>query len=92
MTPSPRQNNGWPGATCSELSGVVPHGLRELAQTLFIQRGQVQLVHQKRIGMADANALDRQGLLREIIQVEGDDQICSALDGGCQNMAVIRVR
>jgi hypothetical protein len=41
--------------------------------------------------MAGANALARQCVLWEIIQVEGDDQIGSALDGGSQNMTVIRV-
>ena len=42
--------------------------------------------------MAGAKSIDRQGVLWEIIQVEGEDQIGSALDGGSQNMAVIRVR
>jgi hypothetical protein len=103
---------------CSELSGVMPHGLREPAQPLFLQCCQilldcfgwvleagpvlphrhadplgiqVQLIHQKRIGMAGAKAVARQGVLWEIIQVEGEDQISSALDGGSQNMAVIRI-
>ncbi|MEB3335772.1 MAG: hypothetical protein VKP70_12410 [Cyanobacteriota bacterium] len=52
---------------------------------------QVQLLHQKRIGMTGANAVARQGVLWEFIQVEGDDQIGSALNGGSQNMTVIRV-
>jgi hypothetical protein len=41
--------------------------------------------------MAGANAVARQGVLWEIIQVEGEDQIGSALDGGSQNMAVLRI-
>ena len=52
---------------------------------------QVQLIHQKQIGMAGTNAVARQGGLRKIIQIEGDDQIGSALDGDSQNMAVIRI-
>jgi len=30
-------------------------------------------------------------VIREIAQVEGEDQIGTALDGGSQNMAVIRI-
>ena len=41
--------------------------------------------------MTGANPIARQGVLREIIQVESKDQISSALDGGSQNMAVILV-
>ena len=52
---------------------------------------QVQLIQQKWVGMAGANAITRQGVIREIAQVEGEDQIGTALDGGSQNMAVIRV-
>jgi len=50
---------------------VLPH---RQADPLGIQ---VQLIHQKLIGMAGANAIAREGLLWEIIQVEGDDQIGS---------------
>jgi hypothetical protein len=52
---------------------------------------QVQLIHQKWVGMAGAKAIARQDFIREVIQVEGDDQIGTRLDGGSQNMAVIRV-
>ena len=64
---------------------MLPH---RYADTLGIQ---VQLIHQKRIGMAGANAVARQGVLWEIIQVESEDQISSAMDGGSQNMAVLRI-
>jgi hypothetical protein len=30
-------------------------------------------------------------VLWEVIQVEGEDQICTTLDGGSQDMAVIRI-
>ena len=51
----------------------------------------MQLIDQKQIWMAGAKAMPRQGVLREIIQVEGDDQIGPAPDGGSQTMAIIRV-
>lgn len=65
---------------------MLPH---RQADTLGIQ---VQLIHQKQIRMAGANAVARQCALWDIIQVEGDDQIGPALNGGSQNMTVIRVR
>ena len=54
--------------------------------------GQSQLVDQKPIGMAGADSMGRQDWLREIVEVEGEDEIGSALDGGGQDMAVFRVR
>ncbi|MDO8771662.1 MAG: hypothetical protein Q7K57_23725 [Burkholderiaceae bacterium] len=52
---------------------------------------QLQLIHQKLIGVLDFNAVGLQHGVRKIFRVEGDDSVRVANNGSGYDMAVVRV-